>query len=162
APEDLPTFEDWLVRGNAPAPGRWSLVECIPAHVRFRPKEYIRDMRTRSVEWDTWTDAGGKRWRVSEKRKVSEDTESLSPKITSCSHENDDSELISVRYVEDIGSAFVSRQTPPIPENRIWRSVVARVYIDAVEARPLGKRTARHNDQARPTYVGRENARDLL
>lgn len=40
--------------------------------------------------------------------------------------------------------------------------MVGRLFIDAAEKRPLGKRTAQDKDQARSTYIGRENARELL
>src|SRR5262245_7498210 len=56
----------------------------------------------------------------------------------------------------------MARRTPLIVQNRLWRMVAARAFLDAAESRPLGRRTARQHDQARPTYVGRENARDLL
>jgi hypothetical protein len=162
APEHLPLFEDWLVRGHASAPGHWSAIERIPAHIRFRPKEHIRQMRTRSVE--SWTDVGKRRWRIG-KRKASAYSLYLGPRVHRFPHEADDTERTlqtAVRYGEDVGGAFMAHRTPLIAQNRLWRSVVARAFIDASESQPLGKRTALRNDQARPTYIGRENAREGL
>src|SRR5262249_411332 len=137
--------------------------ESIPAHVRFRPKEHIRAMRTRSV--DSWKDAGGKRWRVGPKRKeASAYSVYLGPRIRPFPHEDDSTEWtqqVAVRSAEDAGGRFIAHRTPLVEQNRLWRAVVVRLFIDAAESRPLGRRTAQQHDQARPTYVGRENARDL-
>jgi hypothetical protein len=166
APDNLPMFEDWLVRGNARAPGLWNTHEGIPAHVRFRPKEHIRAIRTRSVTWESWTDAGGKHWKIGRGRKeASAYSAYLGPRIRPFPHEDDSAEWtqqVAVRSAEDVGGRFMAHRTPLIAQNRLWRAVVGRLFIDAVESRPLAKRTATKNDQARPTYVGRENARDLL
>ena len=123
-------------------------------------------MRTRSVTWDSWTDAGGKRWRIGPKRKESSAYSAyLGPRIRPFPHEDDSAEWtqqVAVRHAEDIGGRFMDHRTPLIAQNRLWRAVVVRLFIDAVESRPLGKRTSKQHNQARPTYVGRENARDLL
>src|SRR5262249_41138870 len=74
-----PSLEDWLVSGKAPAPGRWSAVEAIGAHVRFRPKAAIRAMRGYSRE--TWKDAGGKRWRTGKARRNASYSAYLGPRL---------------------------------------------------------------------------------
>jgi hypothetical protein len=160
-----PLLEDWVVQKRKEAPGLWSAHEAIPAHIGFRPREDIRAMRGRSVEI-FWTDAGRKRWRVGKKRKkISAYSEYLGPHIRPFPYEADAHEWvqkIAVRYAEDVGGNFLTHSTPLIAQNRLWRAVVGRLFIDAAERRPLGKRTALEKDRARPTYVGRENARDLL
>ena len=122
-------------------------------------------MRKRTVAWTTWVDAAGKLWRVGKKMGVSPYFLYLGERIKAFPHEADGTEWVrqvAVRYGEDVGGQFLAHRTPLIAQNRLWRSVVARLFIDAAETHPLGKRTASQNDQTRPTYVGRENARELL
>src|SRR5262249_29789577 len=133
-PDHFPTFEEWLLMQKVPTPGYWSTHERIPAHIRFRPREDIRAMRGRIVVGTLWEDAGGKLWRIGKKLKVSPYSLYLGERIKAFPHEADSTEWVrqvAVRYGEDVGGQFLAHRTPLIGQNRLWRAVVRRLFIDA-------------------------------